>query len=120
MTIVRFEGRALRLDEHHTFIVDRGQFGIRVQVNGRWWMPPRPFPPGFDQKHADFDTVENAVKAIRLAYNMQVFVWLDEKGEVLEIETPQAYIRHVKELLGIARRPQRTPWRRLSPRPVRR
>jgi hypothetical protein len=119
MTIIRFEGRALRLDDHHTFVLERGQFGIRVFVNDRWWMPPRPFPPGFDQEQAEFDTVESAAKAIQLVYNLQVFVWVDEEGDVLEIENPKEYIRHVKGLLGIARRPQRAPTRRSPPRAVR-
>jgi hypothetical protein len=91
MTIVRFEGRALRLDEHHTFVIDWGRFGVRLFVNDRWWMPPKAFPPGFDQEQAEFDTVESAAQAIQLVYNLQVFVWLDEEGDVLEIETPQAY-----------------------------
>jgi len=101
------------------FALDRGEVGIRVFVNDKWWMPPKPFPPGFDQDPAEFDTVEDAVQAIRLAYNVQVFIWLDEEGDVLEIENPNAYIRHVKEVLGIVRQLPTTPRRRSSPRPVR-
>jgi len=116
---VRFENRAVRLDDHHTFAIDRGEFGIQVRVNDKGWMPPRPVPPGFDRDQAEFDTVENAVKALRLAFGFEKFVWLDEDGDVLEIEAPQAFIRHVKELLGIDQFRRQTPRLRLPRRAVR-
>jgi hypothetical protein len=96
----RFESGAVRWDGRHPFTIGRGEIGIQVRVNGRWWMPPRPFPPGFDQAQAEFDTVANAVKALRLTFGSEQFVRLDDDGDVLEVETPQAFIRHVNEVLG--------------------
>jgi hypothetical protein len=118
MRTVKFEGRTVRLNEHHTFAVDQGEFGIQVRVNERWWMPPKPFPPGFDQAQAEFDTVENAVKALRLVFDIEVFVWLDEDGDVLEMENPRTFIRHMNDLLGIDLIRRQKPRRRAPRRTV--
>lgn len=107
-TLLPFGPTLCPVDEHHWFEFQRGQWGIRVLMNDRWWMPPKPFPPGFDQQSAEFDTVDNAVSAIQDNYRYQRFVWLDDDDRPETIETPAEFIRHIKESLGIdSSRPMR-------------
>lgn len=89
------------VDDRHWFEFQRGEWGIRVLMNDRWWMPPRPFPPGFDPQSAEFDTVENAVSALQDLYRYRHFVWVDDDENVEAVETPSKFIRHIKENLGI-------------------
>ena len=99
------------VDDRHWFEFQRGKWGIRVLMNDRWWMPPKPFPLGFDQQSAEFDTVENVVSALQDLYRYRHFVWVDDDEKVEAVETPSQFICHIKKYLGIvvSRRSRRKP-----------
>jgi hypothetical protein len=99
------------VDDRHWFEFQRGKLGIRVLMNDRWWMPPKPFPLGFDQQSAEFDTVENVVSALQDLYRYRHFVWVDDDEKVEAVETPSQFVCHIKKYLGIvvSRRSRRKP-----------
>ena len=109
--LLPFEKGPCPVDDLHWFEFQRGEWGIRVLMNGRWWMPPKPFPLGFEQQSAEFDTLENVVSAIQEVYRYRRFVWVDDDERVESVETPARFIRHIKESLGIgvSRLPRRRP-----------
>lgn len=67
--------------------------GVRVFVDGKWWMPTKPFPVGFDQANAQFDSVENAVAALSMQYGIEQFFDMDEKDQIMDAKTPVEFAK---------------------------
>jgi len=94
------------VDDRHRLRFLRGDFGVRVLVNGRWWMPDEPFRFGFNRSAAEFDTVENAVHSVQAAFGFRWFCWTDKDEKVVQMNSPRQFIRNVKASLGLGKEPQ--------------
>jgi len=94
--IKKFRGEDYNCD-NRDYIFETRDDGIRVFVDGKWWMPAKPFPPGFNQESAQFNTIENAVSAISAQFGIDYFLDMDENDHILNATTPAAC---AKELAG--------------------
>jgi hypothetical protein len=106
---LRFDEQVVPLDDRHRLRFLRGDFGVRVLVNDRWWMPDEPFRFGFNRSAAEFDTVENAVRSVQEAFGFRRFFWMDEDERAVRMDTPRQFIRNVKASLRLGNRRQSGP-----------
>lgn len=88
----KFRGEDYSCDDRE-FAFEKVDDGVRVYVDGKWWMPAKPFPLGFDKESAQFDSVENAISAVSEQYDLDYFFDMDEKHQILDAKTPAAFAK---------------------------
>lgn len=102
MKVSKFKEQVVSYDDRRSFQLHKGKRGIQVWMNGKHWMPPKPFPPtGFDPKTVEFDTVESAVDSVKAFLGLGRFTIVNEEDEVVEHLTTNKFVRYEKRRLGL-------------------
>ena len=101
MKVSKFKEQVVSYDDRRSFQLLKGKRGIQVWMNGKHWMPPKPFPTGFDPKTVEFDTVESAVDSVKALLGLGRFTIVNEGGEVVENLTTKEYVQYEKRSLGL-------------------
>ena len=101
MKVSKFNEQVVSYDDRRSFQLRKGKRGIQVWMNGKHWMPPKPFPTGFNSEPAEFDTVKSAVHSVKDFLGLGRFVIVNEVDDVVENLTTKEYINYEKRSLGL-------------------
>jgi hypothetical protein len=92
-----YGGRQYSVDTRRFDFEEDEEGRLRVYVDGKWWMPRRPFPLGFDQPSATFDSYDNAVSAVSEQFSAATFFEFDDDDRIIGRWTSAQYARHLAQ-----------------------